>query len=182
MTGPGRSPSSPWVQNAQGNPLDGRTAQPFRPTLSPSNVGMQMNGSFPEQTNSNYFGITVENAHDSPCPNPGTHAQKNWGSMPRAQSSLPSPKLQLYSQESVSEGLANLLKTESDLDKGRRETAFQRRPSNGGALATKKHGNTSPSIQGSTGGHGLVAGKSTGSLSQGSLFYFRHVLTQSASN
>lgn len=178
MTGPGRSPSSPWLQNAQGNPLDGRTAQPFRPTLSPSNVGMQMNNSFPEQTNSNYF----ENVHDSPSSNPGTHAQKNWGSMPHAQSSLPSQKLQLYSQESASEGLANLLKTESDLDKGRRETAFQRRPSNGGVLAIKKNGNTSPSIQGSTGGHGSVAGKSAGSLSQGSLFYFRHVLTQSASN
>ncbi|KAJ5300570.1 uncharacterized protein N7443_005572 [Penicillium atrosanguineum] len=124
MTG-GRSPSSPWVQSAQGCSRD-RTA-PFHPTLSPSNTGLQSSG---ERSSPNYFGIAVENSNPSTS-SPGLHTQKNWGSLPRAHSALPSPKLHLYSQESVSEGLVNLLRTESKVDKGRRESAFQGRPSNG---------------------------------------------------
>ncbi|KAJ6104211.1 hypothetical protein N7523_010531 [Penicillium sp. IBT 18751x] len=124
MTG-GRSPSSPWVQSAQGSSRD-RTA-PFHPTLSPSNSGMQSSG---ERPSPNYFGIAVDNSNPSTS-SPGLHTQKNWGSLPRAHSALPSPKLHLYSQESVSEGLVNLLRTESKVDKGRRESAFQGRASHG---------------------------------------------------
>lgn len=164
MTGPGRSPSSPFVQSAHGHFFENRTTQTFG--LPSSNAGSSL---LPEQTSPNYFGIAVQNSHDSPNSNLGQHAQKNRGSLSRAQSSLPSPKLQLYSQESVSEGLANLLKTESDLDKGRRETAFQRGMSNGGAHVPKKHRDNSTLMQGSSGGHGPMGGKSSGPPSQGSL-------------
>lgn len=163
MTGPGRSPSSPLVQSAHGHSFDGRTTQTFRTGLPPSNTSA-------EQTSSNYFGITVQNAHDSPSSNAGQRAQKNRGSLSRAHSSLPSPKMQLYSHESVSEGLANLLKTESDRDKGRRETAFQRGASNGGTYAPKRPDDTSPLMQRNLGGHGPTGGKSSGSLSQGSSY------------
>lgn len=138
MTG-GRSPSSPWVQSAQGCSRD-RPA-PFHPTLSPSNTGMQSSG---ERPSPNYFGIAVDNSNPSTS-SPGLHTHKNWGSLPRAHSALPSPKLHLYPHESVSEGLVNLLRTESKADKGRRESAFQGRSSNGDAqtVSTGSH-NTDP--------------------------------------
>ncbi|KAJ5580117.1 uncharacterized protein N7459_006102 [Penicillium hispanicum] len=125
MTGPGQSPSSPWIQATQGYPHDGRPAQAFQPALSLSTSGLQSSSSFSERPSPNYFGIAVENSSNPPTSNPGPHTQRNWGSQPRAQSSLPSPKLQLYSQESVSEGLVNLLRSESETDKGRRESALQ---------------------------------------------------------
>ncbi|KAJ6140464.1 hypothetical protein N7470_010260 [Penicillium chermesinum] len=94
-------------------------------------------GSISERPSSNYFGITVENTSNPPTSTPGPHAQKNWGQYSRAQSTLPSPKLQLYSQESVSEGLVNLLRSESDTDKDRRESAVKRDPSQDGSSDTK---------------------------------------------
>lgn len=168
MTGPGRSPSSSWVQSEQGQNLDGKGMQSFRPGVSPSNAGMQTSNSFFEQSGPNYFGITVENSHDSPNSNFGPHAQQNWGSLQRAQSSLPSPNLQLYSQESVSEGLANLLKTESELDKERRQTAFQGGSFNGGLPAIKRNGHKSISVHEPPAGHGVGTEKPRGSFSQGS--------------
>lgn len=161
MTGPGRSPTSPLVQSAPGRSCDGRTTHPFG--LPSANAGN-------EQTTPNYFGITVQNAHDSPNPNLGQHAQKNWGSVSHAQESLPSPKLQLYSQESVSEGLANLLKAESDSEKGRRESAFQRGTSNGKAHAPNKRGDIGTLTQGTLGGRGPMGGNSSRSSSQGSSY------------
>lgn len=123
MTGPGRSPSSPWVQNAQG-----RANQPFHPSMSPSQASMHMSS---ERTSPNYFGIMLESSGNPPTSNPGSHTQKNWGSF---QSSLPSPTLQLFSQESVSEGLSTLLRTESEADKGRRESALQSLSTNGDSV------------------------------------------------
>lgn len=177
MTGPGRSPSSPWVQSAQGCPRD-RTAQPFHPTLSPSNTGMQSSG---ERPGHNYFGIAVDNSNLSPS-SPGLHTQKNWGSLPRAQSTLPSPKPQLYSQESVSEGLVNLLRTESKSDKGRRESALQSRSSNGDGLTASTasdnphpHGNSSEAtrrVQESSNGCGSTTTKNASTSPQGKSFFF----------
>lgn len=112
MTGLGQSPSSPWVQSAQV-----RASQSFHPGLSPQQGSMPSNSDLPSP---NYFGITVDCSSNPPMSNPGTHTQKNWGSF---LSSLPSPKLQLCSQESVSEGLKTLLRTESEVDKSRRESA-----------------------------------------------------------
>lgn len=170
MTGPGRSPSSPWVQSAQGCARDGRTA------LFPPDTGMSSSNRLSERPSPNYFGIAVESSNPATS-NPGPHMQKNWGSLPSAQSSLPSPKLQLYSQESVSEGLVNLLRTESEIDKGRRESALQRRPSNGQPQATGTWSNPSHSYvesgkadnwkQGSPSARGSIAGKALGSFSQG---------------
>lgn len=110
MTGPGQSPSSPWVQSAQA-----KANQPFHPGLSPQQGSMHSSS---ERPSPNYFGITVDRSSNES--NPGSHTQKNWGSF---LSSLPSPKLQLCSQESVSEGLETLLRTESEVGKGRRESA-----------------------------------------------------------
>lgn len=168
MTGPRRSPSSPLVQTEQGHNLDGKAIQAMRSGPSPSNVGMPASSSLFEHSSPNYFGLAVENAHDSHNFNTGPHTQKNWGSLPRAQSSLPSPKLQLYSQESVSEGLANLLKTESDLDKGRRQTAFQSRSFNGEAPAIRQNSLSIPSAQETSDGRELGSRKPRGSFSQGS--------------
>ncbi|KAJ5731052.1 uncharacterized protein N7483_005560 [Penicillium malachiteum] len=131
MTGPGSSsPSSPWVHTPQGGVRDGRTPHSFHPTLSPATTGIH-SSAVAERASPNYFGITVGHSSNSPNSNPGPHAQKNWGPFPPSQS-LPSPtKLQLYSQESMSEGLINLLRAESEIDKGRRESALQGFPSGG---------------------------------------------------
>ncbi|KAJ5565252.1 hypothetical protein N7513_001494 [Penicillium frequentans] len=106
MTGPGRSPSSPWVQPVQGGSRDIRSPQSFHPALSPSVPGMRSNGSITETSSPNYFGMTVEHrSSNPPTSNPGPHVQKNWGSgpFPNPQPSLPSPtKLQLFSQEKPS--------------------------------------------------------------------------------
>ena len=150
MTGPGRSPSSPWVQTVQGYQHDGKANQSFHPSLSPSHTGLQTSTSLSERPSPNYFGIPVENSSNSPMTNPGSHAQRNWASLSRTQNSLPSPKLHLYSQESVSEGLENLLRSESASDKGRRESAFQSRTPNGetgnngytGSITGKKFGSS----------------------------------------
>ncbi|KAJ5929692.1 hypothetical protein N7454_006642 [Penicillium verhagenii] len=151
MTGPGRSPSSPWVQTVQpvqpvqGGSRDFSNSQSFHPTLSPSATGMRSNSSIAEMSGSpNYFGMTVErHSTNPPTSNPGPHAQKNWGAgpFPHPQATLPSPtKLQLYSQESVSEGLVNLLRSESESDKGRRESALQGWPSNSDRSTNRSQG------------------------------------------
>jgi hypothetical protein len=128
MTGPGHSPSSSWVQSAHRR--DGSaTALQFstgQPGLSPSNPGILSAGSYADQS-PNYFGIAVENSSIPPSSSPGPHTQKGWGSLPLTQSSLPSPKLQLYPQNPVSESLVNLLKTESETDKRRRESVIHHR-------------------------------------------------------
>lgn len=135
MTGPGRSPSSTWVQTTQAGSRDGRNSQSFHSALSPSATGMHSSSYVSERPSPNYFGITVGNSSNPPTSNPGPHTQKNWGSFTPSQQSLPSPtKLQLYSQESMSEGLANLLRSESASDRGRRESALQGHPSNGGQI------------------------------------------------
>lgn len=170
MTGPGRSPSSPWAQGAQtqtaqGYSHEGRTA--FHPMLSPSNPNFPATASLSERPSPNYFGLAVENSGNPPTSNPGPHVQKNWASLPGA---LPSPKLQLYSQESVSEGLVNLLRSESDIDKGRRESFLQRRPSTKGvntSFPSVAHGEASTRMHGSITGNGMVAQQRTGSVSQG---------------
>ena len=164
MTGPGQSPSSPWVQTAQGCPRDGRATQPFHPTLSPSHSGMQ---SIPDRASPNYFGITVENSSNPPTSTPGPHTQKNWGSMTRAQSSLPSPKLQLWSQDSVSEGLINLLRTESEVDKGRRESALQSRSANGFNGSNGESSLSNRRSQGNFTAYGSVARENSGTSSLG---------------
>lgn len=99
--------------------------------LSPSHPSFPATASLSERPSPNYFGLAVDSSSNPPTSNPGSHVQKNWSSLNCNQSSLPSPKLHLYSQESVSEGLVNLLRSESDIDKGRRESVLQRRPSNG---------------------------------------------------
>ncbi|KAF3387057.1 Tyrosine-protein phosphatase 1 [Penicillium rolfsii] len=132
MTGPGRSPSSPWVQSAQG-----RTSQPFHTGLSPSQTTMQTSS---ERHSPNYFGITVEHSSNSPTSNSGAHTQKNWASF---QSSLPSPKLQLYAQQPVSEGLSTILRSESEVDKGRRESTLQSFSTNGDSPAKRTWSRTS---------------------------------------
>lgn len=108
---------------------------------------MRSNGSITETSSPNYFGMTVEHrSSNPPTSNPGPHVQKNWGSgpFPNPQPSLPSPsKLQLFSQESVSEGLVNLLRSESETDKGRRESALQGYPPNGDRSLGWSQGNSS---------------------------------------
>lgn len=129
MTGPGHSPSSSWVQSAHHR--DGGATQALHfPGLSPSNPGILSAGAYADQS-PNYFGITVENSSIPPTSSPGPHTQKGRGSF--TQSSLPSPKLQLYSQNPVSESLVNLLKTESETDKRRRESVIQHRSSVSGS-------------------------------------------------
>ncbi|KAJ5788074.1 hypothetical protein N7457_003064, partial [Penicillium paradoxum] len=120
MTGPGRSPSSPWVQSAQGG-HDGGVTQSFQPTMSPSNSGITSSATFTELSSPNYFGMAVPQT-------PGLSTQKNWGTLPHAQP-LPSPKLPVFSQESVSTGLMNLLKTEPETNRIRRESALHESPS-----------------------------------------------------
>ncbi|KAJ6062581.1 uncharacterized protein N7446_006701 [Penicillium canescens] len=118
MTGPGRSPSSPWVQSTQGGHRDGVT-QSFRPSISPNTL---------ERPSPNYFGMAAPSSN-SQTSNPGVSPQKSWGVSPHTHS-LPSPKLQVYQKESVSTGLMNILKTEPEANRRRRESAFHETPSN----------------------------------------------------
>lgn len=131
MTGPGHSPSSSWVPSAHRR--DGSATQALHfptehPGFSPSNPGILSAGSYVDQS-PNYFGIMVENSSNPQTSSPGPHTQKSWGSLPPTQPSLPSPKLQLHPQNTVSEGLVNLLKTESETDKSRRESVTRHRSS-----------------------------------------------------
>lgn len=122
MTGPGRSPSSPWVQSAQGGHHDGGVTQSFQPTMSPSATGMMSSAGFTDRSSPNYFGMAVQSPNQQTS-NPGLSMQKNWGTLPLPQP-VPSPKLPVFSQESVSAGLKNLLKTESETSRLRRESAL----------------------------------------------------------
>ncbi|OQE13924.1 hypothetical protein PENFLA_c042G00893 [Penicillium flavigenum] len=123
MTGPGRSPSSPWVQSAQGGHHDGGVTQSFQSTMSPSTTGMMSSAAFTERSSPNYFGMAVQGPNNQQTSNPGLSMQKNWGTLPHTQP-LPSPKLPMFSQESVSAGLKNLLKTETETSRIRRESAL----------------------------------------------------------
>jgi protein-tyrosine phosphatase len=166
MTGPGRSPSSPWVQSAQG-----RANQPFHPGLSPTQTSMHTSS---ERPSPNYFGITVDHSSNPPTSNAGPHLQRNWASF---QSSLPSPKLQLYVQEPVSENLSTLLRSESEVDKGRRESALQSFSTNGDSPANRTWLRTShpPTtgglannrVQGSPSGYCIKPGQNPGAASSG---------------
>ncbi|KAL2698737.1 hypothetical protein AAEP93_010125 [Penicillium crustosum] len=122
MTGPGRSPSSPWVQSAQGGHHDGGVTQSFQPTMSPSATGMMSSAGFTDRSSPNYFGMAVQSPNQQTS-NPGLSMQKNWGTLPLPQP-VPSPILPVFSQESVSAGLKNLLKTESETSRLRRESAL----------------------------------------------------------
>lgn len=166
MTGPGRSPSSPWVQSAQG-----RANQPFHSGLSPSQTSMHTSS---ERPSPNYFGITVDHSSNPLTSNPGPHTQRNWASF---QSSLPSPKLQLYGEEPVSEGLSTLLRSESEVDKGRRESAMQSFSTNGDLPANRTWSRTSQApttgglanhrMQGSPSGHSIKPRQNSGATSRG---------------
>ena len=123
MTGPERSPSSPWVQSAQGGHHDGGVTQSFQSTMSPSTTGMMSSAAFTEKSSPNYFGMAVQSPNNQQISNPGLSMQKNWGTLPHTQP-LPSPKLPMFSQESVSAGLKNLLKTETETSRIRRESAL----------------------------------------------------------
>lgn len=123
MTGPGRSPSSPWVQSAQSGHHDGGVTQSFHSTMSPSTTGMMSSAAFTERSSPNYFGMAVQSPNNQQTSNPGLPMQKNWSTLPHTQP-LPSPKLPTFSQESVSAGLKDLLKTETETSRIRRESAF----------------------------------------------------------
>lgn len=123
MTGPGRSPSSPWVQSAQGGHHDGGVAQSIQSTMSPPTTGMMSSTAFTEKSSPNYFGMAVQNPNNQQTSNPGLSMQNNWGTLPHTQP-LPSPQLPVFSQESVSAGLKNLLKTEPETSRIRRESAL----------------------------------------------------------
>ncbi|KAJ5295167.1 hypothetical protein PENANT_c035G04770 [Penicillium antarcticum] len=145
MTGPGRSSSSPWVQTTQGGHRDGVT-QSLRPSMSPSTS---------ERPSPNYFGMAVPTSNTQTS-NPGLSPQKSWGASPHAQS-LPSPKLPVYPKESVSTGLVNMLKTEPEANRRRRESTFHDTPFNGdphGRPSWSKSSTSHPS------GNGIGAGAS----------------------
>jgi protein-tyrosine phosphatase len=145
MTGPGRSSSSPWVQSTQGVPRDGVT-QPFHPSMSPNTS---------ERPSPNYFGMAVPTSN-SQTSNPGLSPQKSWGASSHAQS-LPSPKVQVYPKDSVSTGLVNMLKTEPEANRRRRESTFRETASNGdphGKPSWLKSSSSHPS------GNGLGVGAS----------------------
>lgn len=122
MTGPGRSPSSPWVQSPQGGHYDAVT-QSFQSTISPSHAGMMSNAAFTDRSSPNYFGMATHNPSNQQTSNPGLSTQKNWGTSPHTQS-VHSPKVRLHPQELVSAGLMNMLKTEPETSRIRRESAF----------------------------------------------------------
>lgn len=135
-----------------------------------------------ERPSPNYFGITVDNSSNPPTSNPGPHTQKNWGSFP---SSIPSPKLQLFSQESVSEGLENLLRSESEADKGRRESAQLSFSTSADSRANRtwsrdSHSRTTSGlssnwIQGSPSAYSIKPGQNPGAASRGkSSFDMQH--------
>ncbi|OQE22378.1 hypothetical protein PENSTE_c010G02900 [Penicillium steckii] len=181
MTGPGRSPSFPWPQgNTQGYAQDNRAATAIHPMMSPSHSAYPATASIPDHSSPNYFGLAVDNSSNPPTSNTGPHVQKNWATASHSQTSLPSPKYQLYSQDTVSEGLVNLLRSESDHDKGRRESVTQRRPSNGqssgsgpsdikSSISYFHRSDTSPQMQGPLGGQGLTGARRGGSISQGQI-------------
>lgn len=165
----GQSPSSPWVQSTQA-----RANQPFHPGLSPQQGSMHSSS---ERPSPSYFGITVDRSSNPPTSNPGSHTQKNWGSF---LSSLPSPKLQLCSQESVSEGLETLLRTESEVDKGRRESAQLSFSANADSGANRTwsrdsrssitSGQASNWMSGSPSTYTIRPGQSSGAASRGESF------------
>lgn len=111
MTGPARSPSSPWVQNAQGG-HDGGVTQSFQSTMSPSNSGTIPSATFTESSSPNYFGMAA------PQPS-GLSTQKTWSTLSQTQP-LPSPKFP-GKKDSVSAGLMNKPKTEPETNRLRRE-------------------------------------------------------------
>ncbi|KAJ5096248.1 hypothetical protein NUU61_005604 [Penicillium alfredii] len=182
MTGPGHPSSSPWVQSAQGAHCDsGATHSLFHSRMSPSNTGLLSSSSVAERPSPNYFGIAVENPGNPPTSSPGLHTQKNWGSLSRTQSSIPSPEPRWYPQESVPEGLANRLKSESESNKERRDSGSQKpRVTNGQILAkhlwskpysphTSAGSNVRVDGQSSERGHGIA--KTGFSSSQASVPY-----------
>lgn len=169
MTGPGRSPSLPWAQSAQGG-HDRGVAESFQPTMSPSNTDMVPSATLTELSSPNYFGMAVQNSNNQQTSHQALPTQKNWGTLPHTQS-LPSPKLPVFPNESVSTGLMNLLKSEPEISRARRESAL--------------HGSSSPQLAswpksspshplgnvsfGQPGGPRLAANKSPLPTSQGNI-------------
>jgi hypothetical protein len=117
MTGPGRSPSSPWVQNAQGGHHDGGVTQSFQSTMSPPNMGMMSNAAFTELSSPNYFGMAVQDSNNQQSSHLGTSAHKHWGTLSNTQR-LPSAKPHECPQEPVPAGLMNLLQNEPETNRG----------------------------------------------------------------
>ncbi|KAJ5338763.1 hypothetical protein N7452_005491 [Penicillium brevicompactum] len=115
MTGP-RSPSSPWVQSPQIH-RDG--AQSFQPSKSPSHAGMMSNPL--DRPSPNYFGMSSHTTANHQTSNTSP-VQKNWGSSPPQ--SFQSPMVHVHPQELVSAGLVNMLKTEPETNRIRRESTF----------------------------------------------------------
>lgn len=118
MTGPGRSPSSPWVQSPQAQ-RDG--TQTFQLGLSPSHTGLMPNAL--DRSSANYFGMATHNPSNQQISHPGLSTQKNWGPSPHHQSTH-SPKVHVHPQEFVSAGLVNMLKSEPETSRIRRESTF----------------------------------------------------------
>lgn len=115
MTGP-RSPSSPWVQSPQAH-RDG--AQSFQLTKSPSHAGVMSNPL--DRPSPNYFGMSSHNPGNQQTSTTSL-VQKNWGSSPPQSSH--SPMVHVHPQELVSAGLVNMLKTEPETSRIRRESTF----------------------------------------------------------
>jgi protein-tyrosine phosphatase len=172
MTG-GRSPSSPWVQSPQASHRDGVT-QSFQSTISPSqsqsHTSIMSNAAFTDRSSPNYFGMVSHNPSQQTS-NPGLSAQKNRGTSSQTQS-VHSPKPHLHPQEMVSSGLMNMLKTEPETSRIRRESALNE-SSNGNQ--TSPPARPSPSYPvgsfsfGQSTGQKLGAGKNSMSAPQGNL-------------
>ncbi|KAJ5480976.1 hypothetical protein N7539_006870 [Penicillium diatomitis] len=148
MTGPGRTPPSPWVQNAPS-----RSGQGFHGShsgLSPSQTSVQ-SGS--ERSSPNYFGITVDRPNNHPGSNSGSQGQKTWASF---SSSHVSPKLHLSSPESASAGLSTILKAEPEEGKGWRGSTLQNYTTSGDAPDTRTWSKDPPSL--------ALGGSSIGSM------------------
>ena len=101
-----RSPSSPWLQNSL---RDGALL-----SKSPSNA---MVSSPIDRSSPNYFGMSTNPAQTS---NLGP-VQKNWGTSPHQSAHS---QIHIHPQELMSAGLKNMLKTEPEMHRLRRESTI----------------------------------------------------------
>jgi hypothetical protein len=168
MTGPGRSPSSPWVQSPQGGHRDGVT-QSFQSTISPSHAGMMSSAAFTDRSSPNYFGMATHNPTNQQTSNPGLSTQRNWGTSSQTQS-VHSPNPHRHPQELVSSGLMNMLKTEPETSRIRRESALNKPSTTNQMSSGSKPSPSYPlgsSSFGQSTGQRLGAGKNSMSAPQG---------------
>lgn len=154
MTGLGRSPSS-WVQSPQGRD---RT-QPFELGISPAHSGMTSN-SF-DHSSPNYFGMATHNGNQTS--NPGLPTQKSW---PMSQpQSAHTPKVHVHPQELVSKNLVNMLKTEPEASRIRRESTFNEPFRSNNTNPGSKHSPSHPLVGFSYGQGGQISGAGKSSVS-----------------